>query len=67
MKPRSSTGHSKNRLQVGVASLAEIMIDPYYRTLFGFCVLIEKDWVSFAYPFYCTSSFLDNFFLRVLS
>jgi hypothetical protein len=34
-----------------VASVAEIIMDPYYRTLEGFCVLIEKDWVSLRYPF----------------
>lgn len=30
-----------------LAGLAEIMLDPYYRTIIGFEVLIEKDWLSF--------------------
>lgn len=34
-----------------VSSLAEMILDPYYRTLEGICVLIEKDWVSLRYPF----------------
>lgn len=34
-----------------LASLAELCLDPYYRTLQGFAVLIEKDWVSFGHRF----------------
>lgn len=43
-----------------VASVAEIIMDPYYRTLEGFCVLVEKDWVSLRYPFEGISLFIDN-------
>lgn len=34
-----------------IVSLAQIFLDPYYRTLKGFRVLIEKEWILFGYPF----------------
>ena len=27
-----------------ICSVAEILLDPYYRTIEGFAVLVEKDW-----------------------
>ncbi|KAI3381861.1 hypothetical protein SNEBB_005340 [Seison nebaliae] len=34
-----------------IISLASIMLDPYYRTIRGFLILIEKEWCSMGYPF----------------
>ncbi|KAB0405623.1 hypothetical protein E2I00_010299, partial [Balaenoptera physalus] len=34
-----------------VASLVQVMLDPYFRTITGFQSLIQKEWVMAGYPF----------------
>ncbi|KAF3918453.1 Myotubularin [Orbilia brochopaga] len=42
------------------AALAQICLDPYFRTLEGFMVLVEKDWISFGHKFRDRCGFLGS-------
>ncbi|KAG9064591.1 hypothetical protein KI688_002849 [Linnemannia hyalina] len=43
-----------------LVSLAQILLDPYYRTINGLRVLIEKEWLSCGHPFHSRTEVAPN-------
>lgn len=46
-----STEDEGRDLSCFVASLIQVMLDPYFRTIVGFQSLIQKEWVMAGYQF----------------
>lgn len=34
-----------------ITTLAELMLDPYYRTIEGFQILVQREWIAFGHKF----------------
>ena len=43
-----------------LSALSQLCLDPYFRTIEGFIVLVEKDWLSFGYMFRLRGALLSH-------